>query len=66
MSPREHYRQAVHYTPFHARTSAANVLNLWHRWRDHTVADAYLDTIKEITARKNKSRDLLPSARSLG
>ena len=35
-APREHYHQVVHYTPFHSRTSRANVLNLWHRWRDHT------------------------------
>jgi aminomethyltransferase len=52
-APREHYRQVVRHTPFHARTSAANVLNLWHRWRDHTVADAYFDVGLEYTALRN-------------
>jgi aminomethyltransferase len=52
-APREHFRQVVQYTPFHARTSAANTLNLWHRWRDHTVADAYFDVGLEYTALRN-------------
>lgn len=52
-APREHYRQVVRYTPFHSRTSRANVLNLWHRWRDHTVADAYFDVTLEYTALRN-------------
>jgi aminomethyltransferase len=52
-APREHYRQVVHYTPFHSRTSQANVLNLWHRWREHTVADAYFDVTLEYTALRN-------------
>jgi aminomethyltransferase len=52
-APREHHRQVVHYTPFHSRTSRANVLNLWHRWRDHTVADAYFDVGLEYTALRN-------------
>lgn len=52
-APREHHRQVVHYTPFHSRTSRANVLNLWHRWRDHTVADAYFDVSLEYTALRN-------------
>ena len=50
---REHHRQVVHYTPFHSRTSRANVLNQWHRWRDHTVADAYFDVVLEYTALRN-------------
>lgn len=50
---REHYREVVHYTPFHSRTARANVLNLWHRWRDHTVADAYFDVSLEYTALRN-------------
>ena len=50
---REHYRQVVHKTPFHARTAAANTLNLWHRWRDHTVADAYFDVGLEYVALRN-------------
>jgi len=52
-APREHYRQVVHHTPFHSRTAAANALNLWHRWRDHTVADAYFDVGLEYTALRN-------------
>jgi len=52
---REHYQQVVRYTPFHARTAAANALNLWHRWRDHTVADAYFDVGLEYTALRNAS-----------
>jgi aminomethyltransferase len=50
---REHYLQTVRYTPFHSRTSAANGLNLWHRWRDHTVSDAYFDVGLEYTALRN-------------
>jgi aminomethyltransferase len=52
-APREHYRDVVRLTPFHSRTSRANVLNLWHRWRDHTVADAYFDVSLEYTALRN-------------
>jgi len=52
-APREHHRQVVRCTPFHSRTSRANVLNLWHRWRDHTVADAYFDVSLEYTALRN-------------
>lgn len=51
--PREHYLQAVFPTPFHPRTAAANTLNLWHRWRDYTVADAYFDVALEYTALRN-------------
>ena len=54
MSPaREHYREVVRTTPFHSRTAAANVLNLWHRWRDYTVADAYFDVGLEYVALRN-------------
>ena len=52
-APREHHTQFVHHTPFHTRTSAANRLNLWHRWRDHTVADAYFDVGLEYAALRN-------------
>ena len=52
-APREHFRQVVLRTPFHSRTAAANTLNLWHRWRDHTVADAYFDVGLEYTALRN-------------
>jgi aminomethyltransferase len=59
---REHHRRAVLETPFHARTSAANVLNAWHRWRDHTTADAYFDVGMEYTALRARATvfDLSP------
>jgi aminomethyltransferase len=53
MVTREHYRQVVWHTPFHSRTSVANTLNLWHRWRDYTVSDAYFDVSLEYTALRN-------------
>jgi len=53
MLSRDHFRQAVHATPFHPRTAAANQLNAWHRWRDHTVADAYFDVGMEYNAIRN-------------
>jgi aminomethyltransferase len=53
MRTREHFRQAVYETPFHPRTSAANQLNLWHRWKDYTVADAYFDVALEYAAVRN-------------
>ena len=61
-APADHYLQTVRYTPFHSRTAAANSLNLWHRWRDHTVADAYFDVGLEYTALRNASAvfDLSP------
>ena len=61
-APANHYLQTVRYTPFHSRTSAANGLNLWHRWRDHTVADAYFDVGLEYTALRNAAAvfDLSP------
>jgi aminomethyltransferase len=45
--------QVVKHTPFHSRTHAANQLNLWHRWRDYTVSDAYFDVALEYTALRN-------------
>ena len=50
---REHFQQAVYPTPFHSRTSAANKLNLWHRWKDYTVPDAYFDAGLEYNALRN-------------
>ncbi|HNS26792.1 MAG TPA: aminomethyltransferase family protein [Steroidobacteraceae bacterium] len=65
--PREHYRQAVFPTPFHTRTAAANTLNVWHRWRDYTVADAYFDVSLEYTALRNACTvfDLSPMTKHL-
>ncbi|HEV7715823.1 MAG TPA: aminomethyltransferase family protein [Steroidobacteraceae bacterium] len=53
MRARDHFRQAVYPTPFHSRTSAANALNLWHRWKDYTVPDAYFDVGLEYNALRN-------------
>ena len=53
MRTREHFRETVLHTPFHARTSAANGMNLWHRWRDYTTADAYFDVALEYNALRN-------------
>lgn len=40
-------------TPFHARTSEANLLNRWHLWQGYTVADAYFDGELEYFAIRN-------------
>lgn len=53
MTHKEHFRTAVYQTPFHPRTAALNVLNVWHRWKDYTVADAYFDTPLEYAAIRN-------------
>ena len=65
--PREHYLQAVFPTPFHPRTAAVNTLNVWHRWRDYTVADAYFDVALEYTALRNACTvfDLSPMTKHL-
>ena len=47
------FSTAVYPTPFHSRTSAANRLNLWHRWKDYTVPDAYFDVGLEYAALRN-------------
>ena len=67
MLARDHFRQAVLETPFHARTAALNQLNLWHRWRDHTVADAYFDVGMEYNAIRNSCAvfDLSPMTKHL-
>lgn len=67
MLSRDHFHRAVCETPFHARTSALNQLNLWHRWRDHTVADAYFDVGMEYNAIRNSCAvfDLSPMTKHL-
>ena len=67
MLARDHFHRAVLETPFHARTSALNQLNLWHRWRDHTVADAYFDVGMEYNAIRNSCAvfDLSPMTKHL-
>ena len=53
MNQKEHYRTAVYQTPFHERTSALNKLNVWHRWKDYTVSDAYYNVALEYAAIRN-------------
>jgi aminomethyltransferase len=53
MRHQQHFRTAVYQTPFHPRTSALNTLNLWHRWKDYTTADAYFDEALEYAAIRN-------------
>ena len=53
MNQKEHFRTAVYPTPFHERTAALNKLNLWHRWKDYTVADAYFNVALEYAAIRN-------------
>ncbi|MBM4195518.1 MAG: aminomethyl transferase family protein [Gammaproteobacteria bacterium] len=53
MNHKLHFRTAVYQTPFHPRTSALNVLNEWHRWKDYTTADAYFDETLEYAAIRN-------------
>ena len=67
MLARDHFHKAVLETPFHARTAALNQLNLWHRWRDHTVADAYFDVGMEYNAIRNSCAvfDLSPMTKHL-
>ena len=50
---KEHFRNAVYQTPFHPRTSALNKLNVWHRWKDYTVSDAYYNVALEYAAIRN-------------
>lgn len=52
-------------TAFHARTSAANVLNEWHSWKGYTSADAYFDAELEYFACRNASGvfDLCPMSK---
>ena len=67
MLARDHFHQAVCQTPFHPRTAALNQQNLWHRWRDHTVADAYFDVGMEYNAIRNSCAvfDLSPMTKHL-
>jgi aminomethyltransferase len=64
---RDHYRKMVLETPFQARTSALNALNLWHRWRDYTTADGYFDVGMEYNALRNACAvfDLSPMTKHL-
>ena len=57
-----HYRTPLRKTPFHARTSARNVLNAWGPWGGYTTALAYDDETMEYTAIRNQASvyDLSP------
>ena len=60
--PRLHYRTPLRQTPFHARTSALNVLNNWAAWSGYTTALCYRDAAMEHTAIRNAASvyDLCP------
>lgn len=60
--PRQHWRQPLLPTPFHARTSAANRLNAWGPWGGYTTPLAYEDEAMEYTAIRNQASlyDLSP------
>jgi aminomethyltransferase len=64
---RTHYKRAIYSTPFHSRTAPANALNVWHRWGDYTVSDAYFDVSLEYTALRNACTvfDLSPMTKHL-
>ena len=61
-TPRQHWRQPLLPTPFHARTSEANRLNAWGPWGGYTTALAYDDEAMEYTAIRNQASlyDLSP------
>jgi aminomethyltransferase len=67
MRTREHFQHAIYETPFHPRTAPANKLNVWHRWKDYTVADAYTDVGMEYNAIRNACGvfDLSPMTKHL-
>lgn len=67
MRAHDHFRHAVAQSPFHPRTAAANTLNVWHRWKDYTVADAYFDVALEYNAVRNACAvfDLSPMTKHL-
>ncbi len=62
LDPRLHYHTPLRQTPFHARTSALNVLNHWGPWGGYTTPLTYRDTAMEHTAIRNAASvyDLCP------
>ena len=66
MFSKDHYKNTVLQTPFHPRTSALNVLNEWHRWKDYTVSDQYFDSGLEYFAVRNTTGvfDLTPMTKN--
>jgi aminomethyltransferase len=59
---RQHWRQPLLPTPFHARTAEANRLNAWGPWGGYTTALAYEDEAMEYSAIRNQASlyDLSP------
>ncbi|MGE0022691.1 MAG: aminomethyltransferase family protein [Hyphomicrobium sp.] len=51
---RLHFRTPLLRTPFHERTSAANVLNSWAPWAGYTTALVFNDESMEYTAIRNQ------------
>jgi aminomethyltransferase len=60
--PRLHYRTPLRQTPFHARTSALNLLNSWGTWSGYTTPLCYRDAAMEHSAIRNAASiyDLCP------
>lgn len=60
--PRLHYLTPLRQTPFHARTAAANKLNMWGPWGGYTTALGFDDEAMEYTAIRNGASvyDLCP------
>ncbi|MBP9182775.1 MAG: aminomethyltransferase family protein [Fuscovulum sp.] len=62
MTALTHFRTPLLQTPFHARTSAANVLNRWGPWGGYMTSLCYGDVDMEYTAIRNAASvyDLCP------
>lgn len=62
VEPRLHFHNPLLKTPFHARTSAANVLNQWGNWSGYTTALVFEDEAMEFSAIRNAATlyDLCP------
>ena len=62
VDPRLHYHRPLLQTPFHPRTSAANLLNQWGAWAGYTTALVYQDEAMEYSAIRNAATlyDLCP------
>jgi aminomethyltransferase len=60
--PRQHFREPLRRTPFHARTAPLNRLNAWGPWSGYTTALAFDDEAMEYTAIRNQASlyDLSP------
>ena len=62
MNDLTHFRSPLMRTPFHARTSAANLLNRWGPWGGYMTALCFGDMDMEYTAIRNAASvyDLCP------